>query len=77
MCEPHPIMSEEEYEGIVLKLQEESGSGQLRNEGYVRQLLDRSLGARHRWIKEKSPSVVEVLEKFPVLDNSDVVSTCL
>ncbi len=70
-------MSVEEYEGILLELREESERGHLRNDEYSRQLMDRTFAIRRRWIMETSPPVMEILDKFPLLDNSEMVGKCV
>jgi len=68
------LMEEDDYKMIVTELREENGRGQPRNDDYMRHLMDQSHQMRRRWVLEQSPTVAEVLEKFPVLGHSDMVS---
>ena len=68
------IMEEDDYEGVVMELREENGRGQLRNDDYIKNLMDQCYQMRRKWILEQSPTVAQVLEKFPVLGHSDMVS---
>ena len=60
---------------MVRELQEEhKKKKKLRNQAAILQLMERTRGKRRRWIAEKNPLLVEILNKFPLLDTSEVVS---
>lgn len=75
LYDPFIDITEEEYEGIIKVLQEEhQRKTKYRNLPAIMELMGRSQGKRRKWILENRPLVGEILNRFPLLDTSEVVS---
>ena len=76
MYDPYIVdISEDEYEVIIEQLKEEhKKKKKYQNHDAILQLMERSLSRRRKWIVENKPLVIEILNKFPLLDTSEVVS---
>ena len=68
-------LSQEEYEDAVTELKQEyRGDKKKRNYAKVKHLMESTQLQRRKWVLEKRPLVVEILEMFPFLSSSKTVS---
>ena len=69
-------LSEDDYEEALAELQTEWKKGKKggRNHSVIKQLMEKTASTRHRWITDERPLVSQVLEKYPLLKESRMVS---
>lgn len=69
-------MSEDEYQEALVSLEVEYRKGRKggRNPGVINDLMEKTRTRRVKWIQEERPLVWEVMEKFPCLASSRMVS---
>ena len=70
-------LNDDEYEGMIKELQAEYRKGRKegRNQALLKQLIEKTRRGRRRWIENERPLVSEVVERFPCLRTSRMVSS--
>ena len=69
-------LDKSKYEEHVLQLKQEADKNHF-NTSKVKKLMKDTFAGRRAWIKDSSPSVTEILLKFPCLNTPGRVSTCM
>ena len=71
-----PQLDEGEYEEAIVKLQAEYKKSHKggRNQATVKDLMDKTMSRRRKWIEEERPLVSDAIKKFPCLSTSRGVS---
>ncbi len=68
-------MSEEGYREAVSEIQSEwKKLKKSRNQAHFKELMETTYTIRRKWIAEEHPLVSDVIEKFPCLASTKVVS---
>ena len=71
-------ITEEDYADALLKLKEEQKRRKKsRNHATIKELMEKTLPNRRKWIVEDCPLVNGILEKFPLLNSSKMVASSI